>query len=132
MWLIKILLMALFLVFLVQNNNDLVSVWPIPESSLMVGVSVVYLAMFCLGYLYGRMSAWSAYAPLRATLRKQKKANKMLSKEHEKLNHEHEKLNQQISTLQERRIKPTEKTVFRLIKKSKAGFPSLLRKISKR
>ena len=25
MWLIKILLMALFLVFLVQNNNDLVS-----------------------------------------------------------------------------------------------------------
>ena len=52
MWLIKILLMALFLVFLVQNNNDLVSVWPIPESSLMVGVSVVYLAMFCLGYLY--------------------------------------------------------------------------------
>ena len=41
MWLIKILLMALFLVFLVQNNNDLVSVWPIPESSLMVGVSVV-------------------------------------------------------------------------------------------
>ena len=33
MWLIKILLMALFLVFLVQNNNDLVSVWPIPESS---------------------------------------------------------------------------------------------------
>lgn len=38
MWLIKILLMALFLVFLIQNNNDLVSVWPIPESSLMVGV----------------------------------------------------------------------------------------------
>ena len=31
MWLIKILLMALFLVFLVQNNNDLVSVWPITE-----------------------------------------------------------------------------------------------------
>ena len=29
MWLIKILLMALFLVFLVQNNNDLVSVWAI-------------------------------------------------------------------------------------------------------
>ena len=80
MWLIKILLMALFLVFLVQNNNDLVSVWPIPESSLMVGVSVVYLAMFCLGYLYGRMSAWSAYAPLRATLRKQKKARAELER----------------------------------------------------
>ena len=78
MWLIKILLMALFLVFLVQNNNDLVSVWPIPESSLMVGVSVVYLLLFCLGYLCGRLSAWAAYAPLRATLRKQKKENKYL------------------------------------------------------
>lgn len=73
MWLIKILLMALFLVFLVQNNNDLVSVWPIPEASLMVGVSVVYLAMFCLGYLYGRMSACAAYAPLRATASESRK-----------------------------------------------------------
>lgn len=115
MWLIKILLMALFLVFLVQNNNDLVSVWPIPESSLMVGVSVVYLAMFCLGYLYGRMSAWSAYAPLRATLRKQKKANKMLSKEHEKLN-------QQISTLQEEADKADRKNGFSLNQKIKGWF----------
>ena len=122
MWLIKILLMALFMVFLVQNNNDLVSVWPIPESSLMVGVSVVYLAMFCLGYLYGRMSAWSAYAPLRATLRKQKKANKMLSKEHEKLNHEHEKLNQQISTLQEEADKADRKNGFSLNQKIKGWF----------
>ena len=113
MWLIKILLMALFLVF--QNNNDLVSVWPIPESSLMVGVSVVYLAMFCLGYLYGRMSAWSAYAPLRATLRKQKKANKMLSKEHEKLN-------QQISTLQEEADKADRKNGFSLNQKIKGWF----------
>ena len=115
MWLIKILLMALFLVFLVQNNNDLVSVWPIPESSLMVGVSVVYLAMFCLGYLYGRMSAWSAYAPLRATLRKQKKAKKMLSKEHEKLN-------QQISTLQEEADKADRKNGFSLNQKIKGWF----------
>ena len=94
MWLIKILLMALFLVFLVQNNNDLVSVWPIPESSLMVGVSVVYLAMFCLGYLYGRMSAWSAY----------------------------EKLNQQISTLQEEADKADRKNGFSLNQKIKGWF----------
>lgn len=122
MWLIKILLMALFLVFLVQNNNDLVSVWPIPESSLMVGVSVVYLLLFCLGYLCGRLSAWAAYAPLRATLRKQKKENKLLSKEHVKLNQEHEKLNQQITSLQEEAEKNEKANVFSLNRKIKGWF----------
>ena len=122
MWLIKILLMALFLVFLVQNNSDLVSVWPIPESSLMVGVSVVYLALFCLGYLCGRLSAWSAYAPLRAMVKKHKKENKMLSKEHEKLNLEHEKLNQQITSLQEEAEKNEKVNGFSLNKKIKGWF----------
>ena len=50
MWLIKILLMALFLVFLVQNNNDLVSVWPIPESSLMVSGNVLF-GLFVRAYV---------------------------------------------------------------------------------
>lgn len=68
------------------------------------------------------MSAWSAYAPLRATLRKQKKANKALSKEHEKLNHEHEKLNQQISTLQEEAEKAERKDGFSLNQKIKGWF----------
>jgi len=101
MWLIKIIAMALFLVFLVQNNSELVAVWPIPADDLMVGVSVVYLVLFCLGYFYGRLSAWSSYAPLRAKLKQQKKENKQLSKEHEKLSQEHVKLNQQITSLQE-------------------------------
>ncbi len=122
MWLIKIILMALFLVFLVQNNNDLVSVWPIPESSLMVGVSVVYLVLFCLGYLYGRMSAWSAYAPLRAKLKKQKKENKILSKEREKLSTEHEKLNQQITSLHEEVGKTDKSEGFSLSRKIKGWF----------
>lgn len=123
MWLVKVLLLALFLVFLVQNNNDLVAVWPIPESSLVVGVSVVYLAMFFIGYFYGRFSAWVAYSPVRSMLKKQKKENKLLSKEHEKLSHEHEKLNQQMTTLQNETEKGEQKkSFFSLNKKIKGWF----------
>lgn len=108
MWLLKILIafpvLAFFIVFLVQNN-EIVPLWPLTNMDWFpvekVGTSVVYFALFCLGYFFGRLSAWSAYAPLRTLLRKQKKENKVLSKEHEKLNHEHEKLNMQITTLQE-------------------------------
>ncbi len=127
MWLIKVLLLAFFLVFLVQNNTELVGLWPIPESTFMVGVSVVYLALFFFGYLCGRISAWSAYAPLRAQLRKQKKENKVLTKEHEKLNVEHEKLNHQITSLQEEADRAERANGFSLNQKIKKFFsrPSL-------
>lgn len=121
MWLIKILLMALFFVFLVQNN-EMVNVWPIPKDNLTIAVSVVYLVLFCVGYLCGRLSAWAAYAPLRATVRKQKKENKLLSKEHEKLNQEHEKLNQQISSLQEEAERNEKTSGFSLNRKIKGWF----------
>lgn len=102
MWLLKILIalpvLTVFVLFLVQNN-ELVSLWPVPD--LKIAVSVVYFVLFCLGYFFGRVASWSAYAPLRASLKKQKKQNKALSKEHEKLNYEHEKLNHQLETLQE-------------------------------
>ena len=95
MWILKVLisvpLLTLFVMFLVQNN-ELVALWPIPD--LEIAVSVVYFVLFCLGYIFGRLSAWSAYAPLRSKLKQQKKQHKILSKEHEKLNSEHEKLNQ--------------------------------------
>lgn len=125
MWLLKILIMipllTAFVVFLVQNN-EMVSLWPIPKEEFEIAVSVVYFVLFCLGYFFGRLSAWSAYAPLRATLRKQKKQNKVLSKEHEKLNHEHEKLNQQITTLQEEADKADKGAGFSLNKKIKGWF----------
>ena len=123
MWLLKILIMlpllTAFVMFLVQNN-ELVALWPIPD--LKIAVSVVYFVLFCLGYFCGRLSAWSAYAPLRAKLRKQKKENRVLSKEHEKLNHEHEKLNQQISTLQEEADRVERGNGFSLNKKIKGWF----------
>jgi len=132
-WLLKtlvaFLLMAVFVMFLVQNN-ELVSLWPFSGMEWFpwdkVGTSVIYFVLFCLGYFSGRVSAWSAYAPLRAAFRKQKRENKVLSKEHEKLNHEHErlnierdKLNQQITTLQEKSDKVSG---FSLNKKIKGWF----------
>ena len=123
MWLLKILislpLLTLFVMFLVQNN-ELVALWPIPD--LEIAVSVVYFVLFCLGYVFGRLAAWSAYAPLRTKLKKQKKEHKILSKEHEKLNHEHEKLNQQMTTLQEEVDNEASKVTFSLNKKIKSWF----------
>lgn len=123
MWLLKVLialpLLTLFVMFLVQNN-ELVALWPIPD--LKIAVSVVYFVLFCLGYFFGRIAAWSAYAPLRAMLREQKKQNKQLSKEHEKLNHEHEKLNQQITTMQEKAEKAEKPSGFSLNDKIKGWF----------
>ncbi len=123
MWLLRILiflpLLTLFVMFLVQNN-ELVAVWPIPD--VEVAVSIVYFVLFGLGYLCGRLVAWSSYAPLRANLRKQKKENKQLSKEHEKLNNEHEKLNQQVTSLQEEKEKNAINNGFSLNKKIKGWF----------
>lgn len=128
-WLLKtliaFLLMICFVVFLVQNN-EIVPLWPLTNMDWFpvekVGTSVVYFVLFCLGYLAGRFSAWSAYAPIRTMLRKQKKENKVLSKEHEKLNHEHEKLNQQYTTLQEENEKAEKAHRFSLSKKIKGWF----------
>ena len=123
MWLLKVLislpLLTLFVMFLVQNN-ELVALWPIPD--LEIAVSVVYFVLFCLGYVFGRLAAWSAYAPLRTKLKKQKKEHKLLSKEHEKLNHEHEKLNQHMTTLQEEVDNEASKATFSLNKKIKSWF----------
>lgn len=108
MWILKILiafpLLGFFIVFLIQNN-EIVPLWPLTNMEWFpverVGTSIVYFVLFCLGYFCGRLSAWSAYAPIRSLVRQQKKENKVLSKEHAKLNHEHEVLNQQITSLQE-------------------------------
>ena len=130
-WLIKaivtFLLLICFVIFLVQNN-ELVGLWPLTDFEWLpfekISVSVVYFVLFCLGFLCGRFSAWSAYAPLRAMLRKQKKENKALSKEHEKLNHEHEKLNQQYTSLQEEAEKSDKAKGFSLNKKLGKWFGS--------
>lgn len=121
MWLLKVFVMlplAVFLgVFLIQNN-EFVDLWPIPD--FKIAVCVVYFVFLVLGYIVGRIDAWVTYAPLRATIRKQKKENKVLFKEHAKLNQQHEKLNQQFSSLQEAEKK--EKKSFSLNNKIKGWF----------
>ena len=124
MWLLKVLIslpvLTMFVMFLVQNN-EFVALWPFPD--LQIAVSVVYFVLFCLGYLCGRLAAWSSYAPLRSMIRKQRKENKLLSKEHEKLNLEHEKLNQQVVLLQDEVDNKNEKnTSFSLNEKIKGWF----------
>ena len=123
MWLLKVLislpLLTMFVMFLVQNN-ELVALWPIPD--LKIAVSVVYFVLFGLGYIFGRLAAWSAYAPLRLKLKQQKKEHKILSKENEKLNIKHEKLNQQVTSLQEGLDSDGSKKFFSLNKKIKNWF----------
>ena len=123
MWLLKVLislpLLTMFVMFLVQNN-ELVALWPIPD--LKIAVSVVYFVLFWLGYIFGRLVAWSAYAPLRVKLKQQKKEHKILSKENEKLNIKHEKLNQQVTFLQEGFENAGNKKFFSLDKKIKSWF----------
>jgi uncharacterized membrane protein YciS (DUF1049 family) len=124
MWLLKVLIslpiLTLFVMFLVQNN-ELVALWPFPN--LEIAVSVVYFVLFGLGYLIGRMVAWSQYAPIRAIVRQQKKENKQLTKEHQRLNIEHEKLNQQVNSLQEEvDSRGDKKASFSLNRKIKGWF----------
>ena len=122
MWLLRVIillpLLFVFVMFLIQNN-ELVTVWPIPD--LKINVGIVYFLLMCLGYFFGRLCAWRADAPLRAKLKKQQKENKVLFKEHEKLNQQHEKLNQQFTTLQEEAEK-SEKGGFSLNKKIQSWF----------
>lgn len=67
------------------------------------------LAVFLIfGYLLGRIGAWFGYSPLRSDLRRQKKANKVLNKEHLKLNETVTGLKQDIIGFQEKAKKEIE------------------------
>lgn len=92
--LIGLPLLIVILVFAFVNN-DLVefNLWPF-YVEITVSQSVAIVAFILLGYIWGKISSWMAYAPLRAQLRKQKKENK-------KLNKEQQKLTEQVSGLQE-------------------------------
>ncbi len=76
-------------------NNDLATfnLWPFyVEVTVSQSVAVVFFIVF--GYIWGKISSWMSYSPVRAQLRKQKKENK-------KLNKEQQKLTEQVSGLQE-------------------------------
>lgn len=67
-------------------NNEMVSInlWPFYlEINATLSVVIVVLVLF--GYLVGKIDAWMSYAPMRLSLRKQKRQNKKLSAEQQKL-----------------------------------------------
>ena len=67
------------------------------------------LAVFLLfGYILGRIGAWFGYSPLRRDLRRQRKANRALNKEHLRLNETVTGLKHDIIGIQEKAKKEIE------------------------
>lgn len=83
-------------------NNDLAtfSLWPF-SVEITVSLSVAVLFFVVLGFVLGSLYAWLSYAPVRASLRRQKKQNKKLSKEQQKLVKEMETLQENLDNLKE-------------------------------
>ena len=67
-----------------------------------LNTKLVLFVFLLYGYLCGRLGAWFAHAPVRHELRRQRKANKVLSKEQTKLNETVTGLQQNVASLQEK------------------------------
>ncbi|MBE6451968.1 MAG: DUF1049 domain-containing protein [Alphaproteobacteria bacterium] len=92
-------------------NNDLATfnLWPFyVEVTVSLSVAIVFLVM--VGFVWGVFSSWLSNAPLRASLRKQKRKNKQLHKEHQKLSKEMEGLQSDIANLKEPELPKTKES----------------------
>lgn len=98
-------------------NNDLAtfSLWPF-YIEITVSLSVAIVFLLTLGFVLGSFFSWLSYAPVRSALRKQKRKNKQLSKEHLKLSKEVEDLHTNIATLKDPDIVEPKKTLGQRIK----------------
>ena len=108
--LIGLPLLVIMLIFAFVNNDlATFSLWPFYiEVTVSLSVAIVFLLF--IGFLLGSFFSWLSYAPVRAALRKQKRKNKQLSKEHSKLSKEVEDLHTNIATLKEPETTETKKT----------------------
>lgn len=86
-------------------NNDLATfnLWPF-YVEVTVSLSVAIVFFIVMGFVWGKIDSWMSYAPMRKSLRHQKKQNKKLSKEQLKLAREVEGLQVNISTLKEKEV----------------------------
>lgn len=99
--LIGLPLLVVLLVFAFVNNDlATFSLWPF-YIEITVSLSVAIVFLLFLGFLLGSFFSWLSYAPVRSALRKQKRKNKKLSKEHLKLSKEVEDLHTNIATQKE-------------------------------
>lgn len=104
-------------------NNDLATfnLWPFYiEVTVSLSVAIIFFIVF--GFIWGKADSWMSYAPMRKTLRNQKKQNKKLSKEQMKLSKEMEGLQDNLNNFKEREAllpKPTFKQKLAKFFKSK-------------
>lgn len=92
---------AILLVFAFVNNDlATFSLWPF-NVQVTVSLSVAVLFFVALGFILGSVFSWLSYAPVRASLRRQKKQNKQLNKERQKLVKEMEVLQENLDSLKE-------------------------------
>lgn len=67
-------------------NNDMATfnLWPFYiEITVSLSVAIIFFIIF--GFVLGELFSWLSYAPMRKSLRIQKKQNKKLNKEQQKL-----------------------------------------------
>ncbi|MBR3675717.1 MAG: hypothetical protein IKN71_01095 [Alphaproteobacteria bacterium] len=76
-------------------------------------VQSVLAVTLLFGYALGRIGAWFGYSPLRRDLRRQRKANRVLNKEHIKLNETVTGLKHDIIGIQEKAKKEIEEATSR-------------------
>lgn len=82
--LISIPIIAVILVFAFVNNELVTfNLWPF-DIEVTSSFSVVVIGLILLGFIFGRISAWIAYLPLRKNLVVYKMQNKKLCKENQK------------------------------------------------
>lgn len=78
------------------------SFWSGESEQESFSTKLILFVFLIYGYFCGRLGAWFANAPVRHELRRQKRANKMLSKEQTKLNETVSGLQQNVASLQEK------------------------------
>lgn len=78
------------------------SFWSGDNEQESFSTKLILFVFLIYGYFCGRLGAWFANAPVRHELRRQRKANKVLSKEQTKLNETVNGLQQNVATLQEK------------------------------
>lgn len=105
-------------------NNDMATfnLWPFYiEITVSLSVAIIFFIIF--GFVLGELFSWMSYAPMRKSLRVQKKQNKKLSKEQQKLVEKVSGLQENIENLKAEEVvepKPPFKERFKnLFKRSK-------------
>lgn len=110
-WVLPFIIFAAWAIYSADSTDGIAFIlWPQEKTVISWNVKLVLLVTLIYGYIGGRVGAWFAQAPVRRELKKQKKANKILTKEQSELNKTVDGLKQNVSALKEK-AKATESGV---------------------